>query len=113
MPLPQAGSEGASEYICKCKKCARHREDGKKVSRRTWYRHNPGGKGKKLPKLTLNEIDLMLEIPTPELSKKRRRRLERDLEAARERIYMRTAGSGSVGPISNRDICAIFKELCT
>ena len=66
------------------------------LARATWYAHNPGGRGLRLPKLTLEEIDYMLSLPAPKSSKRRKKSLTKDLQDLWTKISRQGAGNTAV-----------------
>ena len=109
MSPPPDGSE-ADPYFCKCNKCSLH--GGRVLPRTTWYNHNPGGKGTKAPKLSLEEIDYMVNLPAPKFTKARQRRFDEERANLRARRSNRDTGSSSVRTIGY-DICAAIHDIYT
>ena len=110
MSLPSGEGSNASDWLCKCAKCSLH--GGKVLARRTWYNHNPGGKKVKLPNLSLEEVDRMMNLPAPKLTRRVKKRYAEDLAHMRAHISSQTAGSSSVSvaPICMRFTLAIFTK---
>ncbi|KAF9650492.1 hypothetical protein BDM02DRAFT_1382290 [Thelephora ganbajun] len=92
MPLPPGEYQEVPDYLCTCKKCGPR--GGKVLPRATWYSHNPGGKKAKLPELSQEQIDLILSLPPPRYSKRRKWRLEEAMN--HPRTSKQVAGSGAV-----------------
>jgi hypothetical protein len=88
-----------------CTKCSL--KGGKVLARRTWYNHNLGGKNTKLPNLSLEEINRMMNLPTPELMWRHKKCFEAELAELRTQIFKRAAGSSNVRMVSNHNICTI------
>src|SRR5882757_832842 len=104
MSLPPGEYKETPEFYCTCKKCGSR---GKVLSRPTWYRHNPGGKGERITKYTPERIDAILSLPPLPASRRRKRRLEEAEATYRAHISKRVAGgSGSVSAILDHSICA-------
>ena len=108
MPPPPGRPED-DPHFCKCKRCAL--QGGRVLSRSAWYLHNPGGKGVKAPKLSLEEMAYMMDLPTPKLTRTRQRRFEERRADIRERISKRGTGSTSVCVRSVCNICAVIQEI--
>ena len=88
---PALGRPEDDQYFCNCEKCARR--GGQVLPRTTWYNHNRGGKKVKRPNLSLAEVDYMLSLPAPKLSKRRKKNFRGELEELRTRVAGRAAGS--------------------
>ncbi|KAF9782168.1 hypothetical protein BJ322DRAFT_1074659 [Thelephora terrestris] len=87
---------------CRCEKCTRFSPGGKVVSRRTWYRHNPGGKKAKYGALTAEEtkaFDRIAAFQHVHRPGRNARKLGRHLETEEIGVTShpskRAAGSGS------------------
>src|SRR6201992_2437728 len=101
---PPADQSGEEEFRCKCKKCSPFGGTGKVLSRTTWYAHNPGGKGVRRPaRLPQKEMDFLLSLPAPKLSKRRKGNMEK---AIRKNASKQGAGSSSVRRTVDHNICA-------
>ena len=96
-------------YFCQCQKCALR--GGRILSRSAWYLHNPGGRGVKLPKLSLEEAEYILNLPASKLTRTRQRHLDERRLNLRARISKRDIGSSSVRMTSLNICAAIFRYL--
>jgi hypothetical protein len=104
------GEDGdPSKLHCKCAKCALH--GGKYLARGTWYNHNPGGKKAKLRNLSLEEINHMINLPAPKLTRKVKKRYGEELAHMRAHMSSQVAaGSSSVRIISDQYMRPIFMQ---
>ena len=99
MPPPQSDP---LKYLCKCEKCRTRSPGGKVIPRRTWYRHNPGGKKAGYGSLTAEEtqaierINAIPNVPCPRSKAQKRRHLEIEEVEVTPHPSKRAAGSGSV-----------------
>ena len=103
-PLPRMppSQSDPSEWFCTCERCRRYSPDGKAVSGRTWYRHNPGGKKAQYCGLTdeqIQAIDRIVPIqnvPRPSNGRKAQKRRHTENEEVSPDRSKRVVGSGSV-----------------
>jgi hypothetical protein len=91
-PPPNEAKQNKA-WLCTCAKCGL---PGKEVSRRTWYRHTPGGKQAKAPQLSEEQIERLINLPTPEFSGRRKKHLGGSKPTGRTHIFRRNPGSSSV-----------------
>ena len=95
-----------SKWACTCEKCKTHSPDGKVVSERTWYRHNPGGRKATYGVLTneqaqaVDRIAAVQGVPRPGNKVRKRRHVEiEEVEATLHQISKRATGSVSCARI--------------
>ena len=100
---PPLGRPKDNPFFCRCGKCVLH--GGRILPRTTWYTHNPGGKGIKHLKPSLEDIDHTTNPPALRLTRIRQKRLEERRKDIQARLSTRDTGSGSVH-MTSVNICA-------
>ena len=99
---PPLGRLEDNPLFCRCGKCTLR--GGRILVRTTWYNHNPGGKGVKLPKPSL-EINHTANPPALRVTRICQKRIEERRKDLWARLSTRDTGSGSVR-MTSVNICA-------